>query len=304
MQTETLHSRYDILEELASLRPSAGRHRLSLRIGPAELTLHIRDSGLHRTLARHYAAYVKDVPASGARLHLLQPAEFGHGGLTPFVSENPDAEFHLHGRGVRQRDFFAVRTSPHESVALISHETMDAVHNLLRWFLPPLLLEKDAFLLHAGAVVRGGGDLNDRGYVFFGESGAGKSTSVNLITESDPGSTALGDDAVIVALNGRGGLTLYPAPMGCGYSRSAPPNRPAPVESWFELVHADDHRIDTFSSTGGTVSLLAAAMSLDPADAPDRKLRLARRMTEALAPNRLSFRRDAGFWSMILNQEK
>jgi len=61
--------------------------------------------------------------------------------------------------------------------------------NYFRWLVANLLVERGGFVFHSAGVVRDGS-----AYLFFGHSGAGKST----VCENSPGSGILSDDLVLV----------------------------------------------------------------------------------------------------------
>lgn len=237
---------------------------------------------------------------------------------TPGLWEDDDPEFDVRAPRVIQRDFAARRLSPEpgggsvpaesgmtpeRAVAWVSPGLDDAFHNLLRWFVPPLLLKKSAFLLHGAAVVRDG-----RGYVFFGHSEAGKSTSVALITGSDPGAIPLGDDGVIVQMreqDGRSVPWVHAAPLGCGYSRAAPPALSAPIAGFYSLAQDETDRIEGLPASSGALALFASAMSVDFGEENEAKLALAHRFAAA-APGirRLHFRKSAEFWNLVTRESE
>ena len=87
-------------------------------------------------------------------------------------------------------------------------------------------------LLHACCI-----DDNGSGYLFLGQSGAGKSTMANLWNEED-GITVLSDDRVLVSMTEQG-LTAYGTPWH-GTEKYAV-NAHVPVKKIFFLSHADNN---------------------------------------------------------------
>ena len=103
--------------------------------------------------------------------------------------EDPDPEFDSRGDLVVQRDFaarqFSFPGAPLKVVAYVSPEEWgDSTHNLLRWALPAVFLRANRFLMHSASVI-----YDDKAFLFFGQSGAGKSTSVALIAQGFPEAT-------------------------------------------------------------------------------------------------------------------
>ncbi len=99
--------------------------------------------------------------------------------------------------------------------------------NFLRVAFARLALAHDGLLLHAGGLIR-----NGCGYVFFGHSGAGKSTVAALAPQ---GSTLLSDDLVLLRLHKEPSgpapeqVWLHSVPF-CGEALPAP--RPMPQLHW------------------------------------------------------------------------
>ncbi len=208
--------------------------------------------------------------------------------------EDECADFRGSGEWVLHRDF-AARRRGSVFEAVCGPETADSIQNLLRWVMPSLLLERGAFLIHGTGVVRDG-----LGYVFFGPSGSGKSTVASLIAGCDAPAQVLGDDSVIVGL-GDGWPTLWSAPLGCGYSRAAPPSVWAPLTGIYRLRQAQRTEILPLTRATGASVLLGSALWLED-DAADGSQRIS--LAEALASvgpgvSELRFRRDAEFWAMI-----
>jgi hypothetical protein len=201
--------------------------------------------------------------------------------------EDEDPEFHLFdGDSVVQRDF-AARREGDRAVAWVAPDLDDAFHNLLRWFLPPLLLRAGAFLMHGAGAIRDG-----RGYAFFGESGAGKSTTMRLVASCDPHARVIGDDTIILRLES-GRPRLEAAPLGCGYSWAAPPAASAPLQGLYSLSQSDRDGVQALEPAEGARLLLASAMGAQCEDA----LALAARFATILPRvSRLRFRREAAFW--------
>lgn len=173
--------------------------------------------------------------------------------------EDLDAEFYEQGPVVFQRDFCAQKLSAEKVptlLALMNPHSIDSIHNLLRWALPPILLKKNAVLLHSSCVVSEGG-----GYVFFGYSGAGKSTTATLIQESDSEAVLLGDDASILEIDSNHKVWVHSAPLGCGYSSDAPPPIKVPLARLFALSKNPQTQIVQLARVPGAISLLTSVMT-------------------------------------------
>lgn len=299
----------------AAPAPSDRRAELLARLSRFELTASAE--GAYRlpiSLAGEHGIRIDVVTRSEALFGRMREYFDAHIGLgpadcevlaeplpSPSLWEDVDPEFDVRGNAVIQRDFVARRLgraslSAQERVAaLVAPGLDDSFHNLLRWVAPPLLLGRQAFLLHGAAVVRDG-----RGYVFFGHSEAGKSTSVGLISRSDPSAILLGDDGVLIRMV-EGIPWVHAAPLGCGYSRLAPPAVGAPLDGLFTLRQDRKHRIEPLPAGQGTAQLLASVMNVDFDEDAPAKIDLATRFAlSSCGVRRLRFSKDAGFWPLVL----
>lgn len=279
--------------------PFAGApDRIPLRIGGARLFFSTSSPSLARRVKEYFQEYIAPLDAADTCTDVLPEvhAEPLHG---PDLWEEEDPEFEVLENKVIQRDFVARSLGESQAIAWVAPELDDAIHNLFRWFLPPVLLKQDALLLHSAAVIRDG-----EGFVFFGPSGAGKSTSSGLISQADPEAIVIGDDAAILRIeNGQAFVTS--APLGCGYSRKAPPSMSAPLRGLFTLRQDSLHRIAEIPLPEALTQLLSQIMGagIGQPDQAELQMELALRFC-TLSPRvkRLHFRKEPGFWPMILTQ--
>ena len=278
-----------------------GGYTLCLRIASVRVDLLSGSPLLERRAREYFREYLADGPCH-AEISLEEHSPLPG---TPMVWDDPDPEFDVRGDVVIQRDFAARRVDPRagdpvvRAVAWVAPDLDDAVHNLLRWFLPRLLLPHDSLLVHAAAVVHEG-----RGYVFFGPSGAGKSTVASLLAGVEFRVVVVGDDSVIIQITKPGGRLepwVHAAPLGCGYSRLAPAPISVPLAGLYRLVQDDRHAIEAVSVTEGAAALLASTLCVDCAQDAAKRLTLACQFaTSGAGIKKLHFTRDAGFWQHVL----
>jgi hypothetical protein len=105
-------------------------------------------------------------------------------------------------------------------------------------------------LLHACCI-----DDNGTGYLFLGQSGAGKSTMANLWNE-EKGITVLSDDRVLVSMTEQG-LTAYGTPWH-GTEKYAV-NAGVPVKKIFFISHADNSSVSEVSGITAVSELVRNA---------------------------------------------
>jgi hypothetical protein len=113
-----------------------------------------------------------------------------------------------------------------------------------------LLADGKGALLHACCV-----DDSGAGYLFLGESGAGKSTMANL-WDKEKGTTVLSDDRVLVSLNDCG-LIAYGTPWH-GTEKYAV-NAGVPVKKIFFISHADKNTLSLVNGVTAASELVRNA---------------------------------------------
>lgn len=177
--------------------------------------------------------------------------------------------------------------------ALVAPESDGGYHYLLRWLFPLLLAETDALLVRGAGVIRDG-----KGHVFFGPAGTGKSTAVALIAHADPEALITGDTTVIIQM-GAGGPLMHSAPLGCRYSRLAPPRQSVPLAGLYALRQDSTTRLVSMSEEAGIAALLASDIGAEcyPERAAARDL-AARFSRSGSGIRRLHFERTPRFWSL------
>ncbi len=167
----------------------------------------------------------------------------------------------------------------------------NAIDNLMRFLVSQLLLERRAVLLHAaGVAIEDGGAI-----LFVGPNGAGKSTIARLSLESGYG--ILGDDLIVVEPETR---TCYATPF-MGELQIIGAVQVATIRSIFLIEQAGQHQVLPIASAEAVGALVAQAQPLgfvDRGRIPDLI-----GWVSPLAPicRRLRFRKDSGFWEVILS---
>ncbi len=180
------------------------------------------------------------------------------------------------------------------------------LENFLRIMTASFILEHGGFLFHASGVVRGG-----RAYVFFGPSGAGKTTVTHL---SKPigapgenrgghvvgaGDTVLSDDLTLVIRRG----DRYEAcgiPFGLAHHRVPETGGSFPIASFNRLVQSRRvarERIDGARAVAEVASCLPFVMQ--ETRQAERALQAVARALESIPVHRLEFRKDDGFWDVV-----
>ena len=174
--------------------------------------------------------------------------------------------------------------------------------NFLRLAFSRLALAHDGLLLHASGLI-----IDGRGYVFFGHSGAGKSTVAGL---APPGCTLLSDDLVLLRLHGPapGQAWLHGVPFR-GEALPAPrPNASAPLAGLYALRQAPSHTLARLSTPTAAAHLLACTPFLTGDSAGDatagrQALAICTRIAQAMPVHTLAFARNPDFWHLLTGKK-
>jgi len=165
-----------------------------------------------------------------------------------------------------------------------------AIENYLRVITAHRALAQGALLVHGAGVIRDG-----RAHVFFGPSGAGK-TTVTLLSEGD---LVLGDDLVMIR-EGEGTDVLAVAVPFRGVFREAPEtDRSFPVAGLYRLVQAPRDFLEPIPTGRGLAELLGSLPFVMEGANPARALEVASRVVARVPVHRLHFRKSADFWRLL-----
>lgn len=165
------------------------------------------------------------------------------------------------------------------------------IENYLRVIYAWLCLNTDGLLLHSSGVVRQG-----VGYVFFGPSGAGKTTTSRLAARE---ATVLSDDLVIIRKKGEQ-YYLFGVPFKGELSDAPRANQNAPLKGIFRLRQDARHYIEPMSRVVAVAEMAGSAPFINNVPALNGKLlSTCNRVAKAVPIQQLHFRRDDGFWKVI-----
>ena len=237
--------------------------------GRADLAIRIGDAGVERFLA---------LPRGRAENYRLETRR--RAGAEDFWSYEFAGTLRL---GRAQAD-----------LALVSGEGAlfhRGLENFLRIMTATYILDRGGLLLHAAAIVRHG-----RAHVFFGPSGAGKTT----VTSLSPDDLALSDDLTLVVRHGASGFRAAGIPFGMAHHVVPATRDEFPIAGLYRLVQSQEVRRDALSGAGGLAEIGACLpfVMQDPTHA-GIALATAASLLDAVPAWRLSFRKDGSFWRCI-----
>ncbi|MEM8932411.1 MAG: hypothetical protein AAGE94_14615 [Acidobacteriota bacterium] len=170
------------------------------------------------------------------------------------------------------------------------------IENFFRLVVAYRLLEAGGALLHSAGIAIG--DPNDEvGHLFFGHSGAGKTTISRLAL--DAGHTVLSDDMNAIAPGADGRPWIERLPFAGDLCRTPSPRRRYPLASLCRLRQGAN-AIDRLSSAHAIARLVACApfVNVDP-HRVERLTNNLETLARTVGVHRLTFRKDGSFWPLI-----
>jgi len=164
-----------------------------------------------------------------------------------------------------------------------------ALDSLLRMLLSWRLLPETGFLLHAATVVR-----NGKAYVFFGRSGAGKSTVASL---SPSGSVFTDEISLLKRLDGE--WRAFGTPFW-GDFRADGMNCSAPLAGVFRLLQAPENRVESLRPAELVKALLPCVLFFSSRVGDHQRLLEILAATSREVPGyNLQFQKNRSFWEAI-----
>lgn len=191
---------------------------------------------------------------------------------------------------------FAGRVRPHERAAELALVTAEGpvfergLENFLRLLTASYILQEGGLLLHAATVVRDG-----RAYVFFGPSGAGKTT----VTRLSPDDIVLSDDMTLVLPTG-GRFEAVGIPFGMAHHHVPDTREAFPIAGLHRLVQSPAVERSPLKGAPALAELATCLPYVcEDRDEASLSLAIAGRLLESVPAWRLFFRKDDSFWNVI-----
>jgi energy-coupling factor transporter ATP-binding protein EcfA2 len=156
---------------------------------------------------------------------------------------------------------------------------------LLSW----KLLPETGFLLHAATVIR-----NGEAYVFFGRSGAGKSTVASL---SPSGSVFTDEISLLKRVDGE--WRAFGTPFW-GEFRADGTNCSAPLAGMFRLLQSPENRVESLGPAELVKALLPCVLFFSSrVDDHQRLLEILASTSREVSGYNLQFQKNRSFWEVI-----
>jgi hypothetical protein len=281
-------------------RESFGPERLDLSIGRLRIRLEGLSADQRESLDARFRPFVGDDQSEASaclRLRLTRADRDRFLALTPGTVEI----YRMHRRSTEAaRDWwsyeFAGRVRPGERTAELAL-VADAgplfdrgLENFLRALTASFVLDEGGLLVHAATVVRDG-----KAYVFFGPSGAGKTTVTRLSARD----TVLSDDMTLV-LPGATGFEAVGIPFGMAHHHVPDTNASFPIAGLHRLVQSPAVERAPLKGAAALAELTTCLPYVcERPDEAARSLEIAGRLVREVPAWRLLFRKDESFWNVI-----
>jgi hypothetical protein len=267
---------------------------LVINIANIAVALETQDDQVAERIRDRYAAFLEQTapPRFIIRLTIIPGALFMQPEPGPWVIESSYSQEQLIYRSYTERGQIHLQSGEGWlEMAPTAH-----VENFLRVAYAWLCLQNGGLLLHAAGAIR-----NGQGFVFFGPSGAGKTTTSRLAART---ADVVSDDLVIIRCD-NGGCTLHGVPFKGELSDAPRANQSAPLAGLYRLRQDTGHYLEAIPRMQAVAELAAASPFVvrEPA-LSDRLLEVCNRIAKTVPVQQLHFRRDDGFWKVIDGREQ
>lgn len=198
-----------------------------------------------------------------------------------------------HEEFVFQRDFCAQKFGAREIFLIAKEKVDDGFYNFLRYLLPPLLLKQNQVLFHSSCIVSPSGEA----YVFFGHSGAGKTTMAKLCQDQ----MIIGDDMCLLEID-HGQVWVEAARVGQVYQNPNSFGHRFPVKGLFWLAKGPFVHLEKLSM-GKYPKILSSFTGLYwdelSKDELQKTMNLSRQLAELCPTYEFEFPIKEGVWNEL-----
>jgi hypothetical protein len=282
-------------EHFLGATPTLGEESVAVAIGPFSIRFRGVDPTNGAALRERYAQFLFE----GEALHEVT----AHAGESMYLQSSPDGfmrmleNAHPQGEVLLSNHFAAFRPAPGGAGALRvcapgdSVYALSAFENYLRWMVADLALPRGGFILHSAGLAREG-----KAYLFFGHSGAGKTTVCSLSPEAE----LLSDDLVLVLRSGDQ-FVASTTPFQGTLSQGAKCRRTFPLAGAFRLRQSSEVRVAPMplGLAVGTILSCCPFVS-EPGKRSGLLLPLVENFCRTLPVNELFFRKESSFWGVVV----
>jgi hypothetical protein len=283
--------------------PAFGEGVVCLEVAGLRFDLEGLDGELEALLRRRYSGFLGEPGGSGTvRVSVCRAPVEGFLRWRPGRDPTHRLETAVDGAMLFVRSYgFAARFDPAARTGVLSlaHEPEDrretSFENYLRVVTSWLALEEGGFLFHSSALVRDG-----EAYLFFGPSGAGKTTCCKL---SEGLARAVNDDLVLLRKGEAGDWKVAAVPFTGTFGREET-GATYPMAGLYRLVQDRSTAVERLSTAAAVVEVLSSVPFMEERPTDGALADQVEQLVRAVPVRRLRFRKDPGFWDAVLEDRR
>lgn len=230
---------------------------------------------------------------------IVSGVEHPHIRILLHPKSSPPTRIRMESAKVRQAEggwrfvydsFVADVTAEMESAEVVCLRSAYAVDSFLRTLLALYLPRYNGMLLHAAAVRD-----EQKGYVFAGRSGAGKSTIARLLA----GRTEILTDELVALCRAPDGWCAFGTPFWGDFAQAGA-NLSAPLHALYLLAHAQRNHVERLSRRDALLAVLQCSLQFaEGAQVAEWMLNAVSLLVREVPIHRLHFLPDASFWQLV-----
>jgi len=283
--------------------PTFGQGLVCLEVAGLRFDLEGLDDALEAMLRRRYGGFLGEPGVGGAaRVSVRRAPVAGFLAWRPGRDPTHRVETEVDGGQLRVRSYgFAASFDPGARTSVLSlapepEERREiSFENYLRVVTSWLALEEGGFLFHSSALVRDG-----EAYLFFGPSGAGKTTCCKL---SEGLARAVNDDLVLLRMGEGGEWKVAAVPFTGTFGREET-GTTYPMAGLYRLVQDTRTAVERLSTAAAVVEVLSSVPFMEERPTDGALADQVEDLVRAVPVRRLRFRKDPGFWDAVLEDRE
>lgn len=269
------------------------QQQILINIANFVVALHTNDTGVAEKLKQRYHEFLgtDETPDISVTLKIVPGALYIEPQPGPWIIESSYENDRLVFRSYQEKGEVDLITG----IGYLEMDPTTQVDNFLRTVYAWLCVKNDSLLLHSAGVIRDG-----LGYVFFGPSGAGKTTTSRLASKQ---AHVVSDDLVIIRCDGDR-CTLNGVPFKGELSEAPRANQQAPLKGLYRLRQDTSHYLESLPHIRAVADLVAASpFIVREKSLSDQLLAVCSKIARCVPVQQLHFKRDDGFWKVLLDEQ-
>lgn len=268
------------------------QYKILVKIASFVVALNTNDNGVAQRLEQRYQEFLgsNETPDISVTLKIVPGALYIEPKPGPWIIESSYEHDCLTYCSYQERGEVDLITGN----GYLEMDPAAQVDNFLRTVFAWLCVTNDALLLHSAGVIRDG-----LGYVFFGPSGAGKTTTSRLASKSGH---VVSDDLVIISCDDNE-CTLHGVPFKGELSEAPRANQHAPLKGLYRLRQDTSHYLEPIPHIKAVADLVAASpFIVREKQLSEQLMKVCNNIAKLVPVQQLHFKRDDGFWEVIRDE--